>query len=85
MGFAKKKVRLIMATEFDIKSYFASKTDEELSELLQQAKDDLEKITDRETNSEWHEACFSAVIMTSEEIQRRNKAAQKIVCNIMEK
>lgn len=51
--------------------YLQSLTNEELVESFETAKTDLEEVSDEDRNSEWHEACFAAVIVYGNEVVRR--------------
>lgn len=51
----------------DVSTY----SDKELKSAFDEAKIDLENAANTERNSEWHEACFAAVIILAQEIARR--------------
>jgi hypothetical protein len=46
-------------------------SNEELKAFVKEAGEDLEKAAETERNSEWHEACFAAVLMGTMEMNRR--------------
>lgn len=46
-------------------------TDQQLIDLFNEAKLDLAKAAEDEPESEWHQACFAAVIMVSQEASKR--------------
>ena len=54
-----------------IKEYLKAYDDETLDKMCAQAKIDLEESSQKQPNSDWHESCFSAVIILNDEKQRR--------------
>lgn len=62
----------------DAREQIATLTDEELRTAINEASDDLKKASKDEPESEWHEACFAAVILFSQEMSRRGLFNRKI-------
>ncbi len=55
----------------EIDEYLADMTDEQLKSALTEAKDDLMKASRQHLNSEWHQSCFAATLLFSDEMNKR--------------
>lgn len=49
--------------------------DAQLQDFAKEACMDLEKVASNSPNSEWHDACFAAVILAYQEMNRRGLKA----------
>jgi len=56
----------------NVQEFLDGLTDKELMEGLNEAIDDLKKVSIEQNNSEWHESCFAGAIIFSTEAARRN-------------
>ena len=51
--------------------WLARLPDADLKAAFQEAVDDCQKAGTEQPNSEWHEACFAACVVFSQEVSRR--------------
>lgn len=61
-----------MNTNEEVRAYLSSLSTIDLQQSLATAVVDLREAAEKETDLEWHESCFAAVILYSQEISRRN-------------
>lgn len=59
------------AEEFDIAGHLAEMDDEQLRAAMLEAKEDLERASREQPDSEWHSGCFAALLIYSRELSDR--------------
>ena len=55
----------------NVQEYFDSLSDNQVLELAEECNSDLLKASSDNPESEWHEACFAAMVLTAQEMNKR--------------
>lgn len=63
---------------FDTSAYLANLSDAELHAATAKAVEDCKLAGATEQNSEWHESCFAACVVFSQEMSRRGLHLNKL-------
>lgn len=61
----------------DVEVVLASFSDEELHAQAMDCRNDLQKAAEEQPESEWHEACFAAMLIYAKEMNRRGLCLHK--------